>query len=246
MEDTTNSETETDTNEQTSKGGDADRRRVLKGAGMIAGGAALAGIGSQSVAANHLTIPMGEDITFTNMNRDRRGQKIDDTLDLFRGGSRSESDHDQAWATAEADAGEGTARFFGSVGRKFVPEGETAQEAVVSMQGNINGYLEGALEGSAQVVVILSLVDFTEGTAERARPRARLERSGVLGSEQVDTLVQNTLETTLRPDHTYIAWANLHARVDLGLADPDNTVRSDFGGDHEGLEVDEIKITFRN
>lgn len=232
--------------EETARGSDRHNRRgFLKGTGATAGGVALTALASQSVAAGHLAITMGEDVTFTNMNRDRTGRKIDDTLLIYRGGSRAEPDHDQAWARAEADAGIGTARYFGSVGRKFIPEGDGPQEAVVGLRGSINGYLEGALEGGAQVVVILSLVDFTEQTTVRGRPRIRLERSGVLGNEHIDSPVRTSLETTLRPDHKYIAWANLHARVDLGLEDPGTTVRSDFGADHDGLEVDEINITFR-
>lgn len=231
---------------ETNNGSDTHNRRgFLKGTGATAGGVALATLASQSVAANHLTTPIGEDVTFTDMNRDRRGREVDDTLVIYRGGSRAEPDHDQAWARAEADEGIGTARYYAAVGRKFIPEGDDPQEAVVGLRGSINGYLEGALEGGAQVVVILSLVDFTEQTTERGRPRIRLERSGVLGNEHVDSPVRTSLETTLRPDHEYIAWANLHARVDLGLSDPGTTVQSDFGADHDGLEVDEINLTFR-
>lgn len=221
------------------------RRRFLKGTGTAVGGAALASIASQSVAADHNSIAMGEDVTFTDMNRERTGREIDDTLLLYRGGSRAESDHNQAWANAEADAGVGTARYFGAVGRRFIPDGDESQEAVVSLRGSIDGYLEGALLGGATVVVILNLVDYTERTNVLAPGRVRIERTGIAGSEHINTQVQTSLETTLQPDHRYTAWAELHARVDLGLEDPGVTVRSDFGGDHEGIEVDDIKITFR-
>lgn len=229
--------------EEESGGNFVSRRQFARSA--VIGSVALGGIGASSTGAlaSHLDITLGENVTFEEMNREKRGEQIDDDVVLQDGGSATYLGSNRAVATAEGETGVGNATFWAEIGRKFIPRGDEPQDARLTTVGQVTGVLDGAdiLDQTIEGRVGFSLHDFTARSNERSTA-FWVGRDDLIEEERFDEMFRGEIETTLDPDHEYIAWVRMVARLnsDLDVAD----AKSDWGADQGGAQVKDITIHF--
>lgn len=220
------------------------RRRFLKGAGATVGGLTLGSVGASPAAASHQTLTIGEDTTYTELNRSKADEVIQGAIVLDRGASTANRTGKYIRTDARALTGIGTARYWGEVGRRFFAEGDSAQLAEIKVQGHIKGYLRAIANSGAQGILHLKIVDFTEGTTVQDS----IFRAG--GNNIVDrTIDQNfsgSITTQLQPGHNYTVWVRLTSRIDTLTDDLNVLPRADFFSDSTNRRavVDEISVRF--
>lgn len=219
------------------------RRQFARG--TVAGGLVLGGVGASSTSAlaSHLDISLGENVTFEEMNREDRGAVVDEDIVLQEGGSTTYLGSNRAVAVVEGESGVGNATFWADIGRKFIPRGDEPQEARLSTIGRVTGVLDGIdiLDTTVQGKIGFRINDFTARSVERSTA-FWVGREDLAQEERFDEQFRGELETTLEPDHSYIAWIRMVARLDSEVDVVD--ARSDWGANQGGAQVGDITIQF--
>lgn len=183
------------------------------------------------------TVQIGDNRTFSEMNRERSGQNVGNDITVD-GESETFLDADRGVAITEVESGTGTARYWSAVGRSFTTEGDNAQEADILAEGTVGGLLEAESGSTAVGIINLNLVDLTDGENTRSGAfRTRTSRE-----QSIDSSFDGIITAALEPSHSYILWVQLHARVNV---DTDGaTPHSDLGPDQDGVIVDSVTIDF--
>lgn len=229
--------------EEESGGNIVSRRQFAHTA--VGGGIVLGGIGALSTGAlaSHLDITLGENVTFQEMNREDRGEVVDENVVLQDGGSTTYLGSNRAVATVEGETGIGNATFWADIGRKFIPQGDSPQDARLTTVGRVAGVLDGVdvLDQTVQGRIGFRLNDYTARSVERSTA-FWVGRDNPVEPEHFDEFFRGELETTLEPDHQYIAWLRMVARMDSDVDVAD--AKSDWGADQGGAQVGDITIHF--
>ncbi|XVH32251.1 hypothetical protein ACNS7O_03450 [Haloferacaceae archaeon DSL9] len=213
----------------------------MSGAGAALGALTLGGLGATTAAADDETLALGEDVTYSEMNRSKAGEVING-LSIGTGSSTGNRTTKMGRADVSALTGLGNARYWAEVGRRFRTEGDQSQSAVVSANGDVAGSLRGFVGSAAQGIIHLKVVNVSRGTSTQDV----IYRAGgqAIGTRTVDDEYSGSITAQLEPNENYIVWLRMTARIDLLDESVSVLPRSNFFTDGQGMFVDEISVRF--
>lgn len=216
-----------------------NRRRFLRSAGLAAGGLAVGGLGATPAAANDVTL--GENETFTQMNRESSGDNRNGIV-LRRGFSNANADRNLMEADVDALTGVGDARFWAETGRRFSVSGDGSQQANISFRGSYTARLRALAGAGAEIAITCRLNDLTEGDAVRSG----ITRVGgqEIGRRTINIDYSGSLNESLTGGHNYVAWVRATARIDTLTENITVLPRADMATQDREATVRDIRVRF--